>query len=233
MDQQTFLRIDEHPTIAEMPACERPIDRLYVFGAAALSSTELLAIHITSPNAVHIASRLIAEYGSLYEVARSSPSQLERFQGIGHTTAARIGATSEIATRLAAHRVPDLYQIHSPADAANLLMPEMQLLEQEEMRVLILGTKNHVLATTTVYRGSLNTSLIRICELFREPIRRNAATIVVAHNHPSGDPTPSPEDVNVTKQIVAAGELLDISVLDHIIIGCNRFISLKERGLGF
>ncbi len=112
-------------------------------------------------------------------------------------------------------------------------MTEMGLLEQEQLRVMLLDTKNRVTATETVYQGSLNTSLIRVGELFREAIRANCAALIVLHNHPSGDPSPSPEDVAVTRQIVQAGQLLDIEVLDHLIIGRQRFVSLKERGLGF
>ena len=112
-------------------------------------------------------------------------------------------------------------------------MSAMSMLEQEELRVMRLDTKNRVQGTSEVYKGSLNTSLIRVGELFRDAIRYNSAAVIVAHNHPSGDPTPSPEDVAVTRQIAEAGRLLDIEVLDHLIIGHQRFVSLKERGLGF
>ena len=112
-------------------------------------------------------------------------------------------------------------------------MTEKGLLEQEQLRVILLDTKNRLLATPTIDEGSLNTSLIRVGELFREAIRTNCASLIVLHNHPSGDPTPSPEDVAVTRQIVDAGKLLDVDVLDHLVIGRQRFVSLKERGLGF
>lgn len=121
----------------------------------------------------------------------------------------------------------------SPGDAANLLMSEMMFLEQEHLRLILLDTRNRVLSMPTLYVGSLNSSVVRVGELFRAAIRENAAALIVAHNHPSGDPSPSPEDVNVTRQLVRAGKLLDIDVLDHIVIGQQRFVSLKERGLGF
>jgi DNA repair protein RadC len=124
-------------------------------------------------------------------------------------------------------------QICSPADAANLLMLDMAHLDQEHLRLVLLDTKNRVLASPTVYKGNVNTSVIRISEIFREAIRHNSTSLIVAHNHPSGDPTPSPEDVRVTRQIHEAGKLLDIDVLDHLIIGQGRYVSLKERGLGF
>ena len=139
----------------------------------------------------------------------------------------------ELGRRLLISAPDERLQIRSPADVANLLMLEMGLLEQEHLRVILLDTRNRVLAVTTVYKGSLNSSMIRVGELFREAIRRNSAAVIIAHNHPSGDPTPSPEDVAVTKQVVQAGKLLDIDVLDHLVIGQGRFVSLKERGLGF
>jgi DNA repair protein RadC len=123
--------------------------------------------------------------------------------------------------------------IHSPADAANLVQYEMSALEQEELRVILLDTRNRVLAVETIYRGSLNSSQVRVGEVFRTAIRRNSANLIVVHNHPSGDPTPSPDDVAVTRAIIQAGKLLDVEVLDHVVIGRGRFISLKERGLGF
>jgi len=123
--------------------------------------------------------------------------------------------------------------VKTPADAATLF-GDMGMLEQEEMRTVLLDTKNHVLATPTVYSGSLHTTVIRVTELFREAVRQNCAAIIVVHNHPSGDPTPSPEDVAVTREIVQAGKILDIDVLDHLVIGAGaKFVSLKERGLGF
>src|SRR5436190_3100952 len=112
-------------------------------------------------------------------------------------------------------------------------MLEMGLLDQETLRVVILNTKNQVIKFSDVYRGSLNSSLVRIAEVFKEAIRVNAAAIIVAHNHPSGDPTPSPEDVRVTEEIVSAGKLLEIEVLDHLIIGERKFVSLREKRLGF
>lgn len=123
--------------------------------------------------------------------------------------------------------------IQSPNEAAALLLYDMGALEQEHLRVMLLDTRNRLIRTAEVYRGSLSSSVMRVGEVFRDAVRANAASIIVAHNHPSGDPTPSPEDVSVTKAIVEAGRLLDIEVLDHIVIGMNRFISLKERGLGF
>ena len=121
----------------------------------------------------------------------------------------------------------------SPADAAALVSYEMSALEQEHLRVMLLDRRNRVLETVEVYKGSVNSSQVRVGEIFKEAIRKNASCIVIIHNHPSGDPTPSPDDVAVTRAIVQAGKLLDVDVLDHLVIGQGKWVSLKERGLGF
>jgi DNA repair protein RadC len=229
--------VDYSPTIKELPSSERPRERLLHYGVNALSNGELLAIILRTgtggENVVRVAQRLLATFGGLAGLAQASTAELIAEKGLGPAKTAQLKAALELGRRLLVELPEERPQIRSPADAANLVMSEMSLLEQEHLRVMLLDTKNRVLATPTVYVGSLNTSLIRVGELFREAIRANCASLIVAHNHPSGDPTPSPEDVAVTKQIVEAGTLLDIEVLDHLIIGQHRFVSLKERGLGF
>ena len=145
----------------------------------------------------------------------------------------QIKAALELGRRLLVTAPHERPQMRSPADAANLLMAEMSLLSQEHLRTVLLDTRNRVISIPTIYVGSLNTAQVRVGEMFREAIRANCAGMIVVHNHPSGDPTPSPEDVQVTRMIVEAGALLNIDVLDHLIIGRQRFVSLKERGLGF
>ena len=127
----------------------------------------------------------------------------------------------------------ELPKIHSPEDAANLVMHRMSALEQEELHVILLDTRNRVMGVDQVYRGSVNSSQVHVGELFKTAIRRNIPAVIVVHNHPSGDPEPSPDDVAVTRAFVEAGKLLDIKVLDHLVIGNGRFVSLKERRLGF
>ena len=147
--------------------------------------------------------------------------------------ALELQAIFELSRRVHAAAPEERPIVKSPADAANLLS-EMGVLEQETMRTVLLDTKSRVLAMPIVYRGSLHTTVIRVSELFREAVRHNCAALIVAHNHPSGDPSPSPEDVAVTEEIVKAGKILDIDVLDHLVIGAGtKFVSLKERGLGF
>ncbi len=224
-------------TIKELPSSERPRERLLHYGANALSNAELLAIILRTgtrdENVVRLAQRLLSGYGGLAGLARANTAELAAERGLGPAKTTQLKAALELGRRLLAESPEERPQVRSPADAASLVMSEMSLLEQEHMRVLLLDTRNHVLASPTVYIGSLNTSLIRVGELFREAIRANAASLIVVHNHPSGDPTPSPEDVAVTRQIAEAGRLLGVEVVDHLIIGRQRFVSLKERRLGF
>ncbi|MGD2077458.1 MAG: DNA repair protein RadC [Chloroflexota bacterium] len=223
--------------IRDLTAADRPRERLLQVGERALSTAELLAIIIRTgvdgENVVRLSERLLAFFDGLPGLARASVTELQTVKGIGPAKAIEIKAALEVGRRLLASAPEQRAQVSSPADAANLLMSDMSLLEQEHLRLILLDTRNQVLATPNVYVGSLNTSVIRVGELFRYAIKENAAAIIVAHNHPSGDPSPSPEDVQVTKQIVSAGKLLDIDLLDHVIIGRGRYVSLKERGLGF
>ena len=224
-------------TIKELPIDERPRERLLYAGARALSSAELMAIILRTgvggENVLSVAQRLLARFDGLAGLARAGVSELTAEHGIGEAKVAQLKAAFELGRRLLVTSPAEHPQVRSPADAAQMLMAEMSLLEQEHLRLLLLDTKNFVLAMPTVYVGSLNTNLIRIGELFRYALRENCAALIVAHNHPSGDPSPSPEDVIVTRKIVEGGQLLDIEVLDHLIIGRGRFVSLKERGLGF
>ncbi len=229
--------IDYYPMMRDLPCGDRPRERLIHDGATALSTAELLAIlfrvGVGGENVLLLSQRLLAKYHGLAGLARASFADLQGEHGLGEAKVSTLKAAFELGRRLTIASPDDRVQVRSPADAANLLMGEMSMLEQEHLRVMLLDTRNRVLAVPTIYVGSLNTSVIRVGELFREAIRRNAAAVIVAHNHPSGDPTPSPEDVAVTRNIIQAGQLLDIEVLDHVVIGQQRFVSLKERGLAF
>jgi DNA repair protein RadC len=228
---------DYTPMIRDFSLGERPRERLMQVGERALSTSELLAIifrtGVGGENVVRLSERLLVGFGGLPGIAKASLTELQSVNGIGPAKAVEIKAALELGRRLLASAPEQRAQVSSPADAANLLMSDMALLEQEHLRLVLLDTRNQVLSTPTVYVGSLNTSVIRVGELFRHAIKENAAAMIVAHNHPSGDPSPSPEDVRVTKQIVSAGQLLDVDVLDHLVIGHGRYVSLKERGLGF
>ncbi|HRX03743.1 MAG: DNA repair protein RadC [Anaerolineae bacterium] len=231
------IQVEYRPTIHDLPQGERPRERLEHYGAGALSSAELLAIILRvgtgGENVVRVAERLLARYEGLPGLAQATVSELCQEKGIGQAKAVQIKAALELGRRLLVTAPHERPQMRSPADAANLLMAEMSLLPQEHLRTVLLDTRNRVISIPTIYVGSLNTAQVRVGEMFREAIRANCAGMIVVHNHPSGDPTPSPEDVQVTRMIVEAGSLLNIDVLDHLIIGRQRFVSLKERGLGF
>jgi DNA repair protein RadC len=228
--------VEYFPTIKELPEDERPRERLEQCGAAALSSAELLAIILRvgskDENVIRFAQRLLSSHG-LVGLHQLPFSELVAIKGLGQAKAAQLKAAFELGRRLMIAAPHERLTVKSPADAANLLMLEMGALEQEHLKAVILNTKNQVLKVQPIYVGSLNTAVVRVGELFREAIRLNAAAIIVAHNHPSGDPTPSAEDVAVTRQMVEAGKLLNIDVLDHLVICQARWVSLKERGLGF
>jgi DNA repair protein RadC len=225
------------PMMREIALDDRPRERLVQVGERALSTAELLAIILRTgtggENVVRLAERVLAALGGLPGLARASVTEMQAVRGVGRVKAIEIKAALELGRRLMVSAPEERSRITSPGDAANLLMSEMGHLEQEHLRVILLDTRNRVLETPTIYVGSLNTSVIRVAELFRPAIKENAAAIIVAHNHPSGDPAPSPEDIRVTRQIREAGELLDIDVLDHVVIARHGYVSLKERGLGF
>ena len=149
--------------------------------------------------------------------------------GLGAAKASQLKAALEIGRRLGSMQSNEKYQITSPKDAANLVMMEMTYLDHEQMRILVLDTKNQVIDNISRYQGTVNSSVLRAAEIFRPAVVRNCPGVLICHNHPSGDPTPSPEDVAVTRQLVEAGKVLDIELVDHLVIGNHRFVSLKER----
>ena len=217
--------------IQYLPPNERPAHRV-AESAATCTQVELLAALIGGSKQVEIAEQVLKHFRNLRNLQVASVEEIARIRGIGRPTAVRLKAALELGKRLFGEDEPRPY-VSSPADAAELIQYEMSLLEQEELWVLLLDTRNRLTGTTKLYRGSLNSAQIRVGEVFRDALRRNAAAVIVAHNHPSGDPSPSPEDIAITRSIREAGELLDVKVLDHLIIGRGRYVSLKERGLGF
>lgn len=223
--------------ITDMATSERPRERLARLGPEALTNAELVAILLRSGvpglNALQLAQRVLMESGGLTGLHRVSFDELRRYRGLGPAKAAQLKAAVEMGRRLAVATPEERPVIQSPEDAAGLVLYEMGALEREQLRVLILDTRNRLVRTREVYRGSLNSSWIRIGEVFRDAVRLNAAAVIIAHNHPSRDPTPSPEDVAVTKAMVEAGKLLDIEVLDHLVVGQGRYVSMKTKGLGF
>ncbi|MBB6729313.1 RadC family protein [Cohnella zeiphila] len=227
MEQRSYM-------IREIPQDERPRERMIKQGASALKDAELLAILLgtgtRNESAIRLAERIIQECGGLRRFAESSWDELTQIRGVGPAKSLQLQASIELGRRLARSRLPDMIRISRPQDAADLLMEELRHLREEHFVCLFLNTKNQVIGRQTLSIGSLNASVVHPREVYRAAIRRSSASILCAHNHPSGDPTPSPEDVSLTRRLAEAGELIGIELLDHLVIGDNRFISLKEAG---
>ena len=222
----------DQPKLKSMPLREQPAYRV-TQNAHACNLTELMAAVIGGAKQIEIAQDLMTHFNNdIRRLYQAHPAELAKVKGINQATAVRIKAALNLGLRL---NIPNEERptINSPADAAALVQYEMALLEKEHLRVLLLDQRNHVLEIVEVYVGSVNSSQVRIAEIFKPAIARMAPAIIVVHSHPSGDPTPSPDDVAVTRAIVQAGKLLDISCLDHLVIGQGKWVSLKERGLGF
>jgi DNA repair protein RadC len=223
-------------SIHDLPDSERPRERMLTKGAQALTNAELLAIVLRTgtakENVIHLAERILATCKGLAGLAEASPAQLEAIPGLGQTKVTQILAVVELGRRLSVHPTEIQPVINSAEDAARL-MADMGQLPQEHVRILLLDNARRVISTPTIYIGTLNASVLRVSEIFREAISRNSPAIILVHNHPHGDAAPSPEDIELTHNLVAAGQLLDIQVLDHLIIGSRSWVSLKNLGLGF
>ena len=230
--------ISYQPTIRQMPATERPRERLREHGGRYLNNAELVAIllrtGIAGENAINLATRILTEFEGLGGLSRASYAELRGQRGLSDAKTCAILAALELGRRIASLAPEERAQISCPQDAVNLVAAEMADLAQEHLEVLLLNTRNHVVGRRTIYIGTVNSSAVRPAEVLRPAVRENAPSIIVVHNHPSGDPTPSAEDVAVTRDLIAAGKLMDIELLDHLVIGQGgRFVSLKEKGLGF
>jgi DNA repair protein RadC len=229
--------VEYNTRIRELPTSERPRERLRDVGPSALSNAELLAIILrtgsSQRSALGLAAGLLAKHRGLGGLARQTFSDLVREHGVGEAKAAELIATFTLAQRINALQPEERPIIRSPADVMALLGGEMSFLDQEHLRVLLVNVRNQVMAISPVYQGSVNTAQVRIAELFREAVRQNAPSVILVHNHPSGDPAPSKDDVAVTKLAAQAGEIMQVEVLDHVIIGERRFASMKQLGLGF
>jgi DNA repair protein RadC len=219
------------PKVKALPIREKPAYRVAT-GAETCNLAELLAVIIGGSEQIETAERLLARFDTLHKLAGAHVNEIAGVKGVGGQTALRLKASLALGRKLLEPE-DERPQINSPSTAAALLMPRMAQRLQEYLLVITCDTRNRVLDITEVYHGSLNSAAVRVAEVFKPAVQQNAAAIIVAHNHPSGDPDPSPEDVSITRAIVQAGKLLDISVLDHLIIGNPNWVSLKEKGLGF
>ena len=222
-----------------MPDDERPRERLDRLGPQALKTEELLAILLrtgtTRDDVLVIAQRLLRDHGGVRGLGAADLTTLASTHGVGHAKATTIAAAFELGRRLRLDGGDDRPQVTTPEHIAALLHDEMQPLQQEEMRLVILDTKNRVLATPTLYRGTISSAPGRLAEVYRDAIRRNAAHMAMAHNHPSGDPTPSRDDIRFTRDAITAGELLGIDLIDHVVFGHGRgrWVSMRRQKLGF
>ncbi len=221
-----------------MASTDRPRERVRDLGAGVLTNAELLALILRTgsgkQNAVDLATSLLARSGGLGGLARLSYTDLMRERGVGSAKAAELQAVFQLAIRLNALQPEDKLFLRTPIDVHNLLGAEMAILDQEHLRVLLINSRNQLMGMDEVYKGSVDTAFVRTAEVFKEAIRQNAPSLILVHNHPSGDPAPSAQDVAMSKRLIAAGELLEVDVMDHIIIGDRRYMSMKLMGgLGF
>ena len=220
--------------LAELPAFERPVSRILREGPAVCNTTELLQALIGGSKAESIARELMGRYITLGAISHATVIELTHIaHGLGEKCAIRLKAALELGRRSLAPMTDERPQIRTPSDAAKILMVEMSSLEQEEVRILLLDARNRVISNSMLYRGSQTACSVCVGEVFKAAIRHGAPSLIVAHNHPSGDASPSAEDVKLTTNLVKAGKLLDCEVIDHLVIGSMTWVSLKERGLGF
>ena len=225
--------------IPDLPLHERPRERLMKHGSQALTDAELLAILLrtgyTGTSAIDLARNLLQEFGGLDKIAERPLADLVKRKGMGSAKAVQLSAAFSLAQRLAAHRGHEIY-LHGPEDVAGLMREEFRLLDRESFRVLLLNTKNKLIKVHQVSLGSLNASIAHPREIFKEAVLHSAASVILTHNHPSGDPSPSPEDLQTTKRLVEAGRALMIDVSDHVILGKTStsrpkdYVSFREMG---
>lgn len=222
-------------TVKELPEDIRPREKLRLKGPTALSNSDLLAILLRTGNdeetSLELGSRILNAQEGLKKIANLSIEEFEEYRGIGTAKAAQIIAAVELGKRIASTNANARPAINSPADVNLVVAEEMRFLDREHFRCLSLNSKNHLLGVDTVSIGSLNSSIVHPREVFKKAILKSAAAVILVHNHPSGDPLPSKEDKLITKRLFEVGEILGINVLDHIIIGDKRYISLKEEGV--
>lgn len=218
----------------DVPKEDRPRERMLKVGPDNLSNQELISILLGSgtktESVTSLAARVLMHFEGLKLLRDATIEELTAIKGIGTAKGVQLLAAIEMGKRMNRYQPAERYVIRSPEDGANYVMEEMMTLKQEHFVALFLNTKNQVIHRQTIFIGSLNASIVHPREVFREAIRRSSAAVIVIHNHPSGDPSPSQEDIHVTRRLYEAGKMIGIELLDHLIIGDRRFVSLKEKG---
>ncbi|WP_317311249.1 DNA repair protein RadC [Clostridium thermobutyricum] len=222
--------------ILDIPKSERPQEKLISQGASVLTNTELLALilrtGVKGENVINLSQRIINELNGLDGILTASLEDIKSIRGIKNSKGSQILALAELVKRIKTLKTKELNpRISNPKELAKLLYPEMSCLNQEILKLIVLNTKNEIVKTKDVFKGGLNSSLVHPREIFNEAIKSSAASIIISHNHPSGDPTPSKEDIAITKRLSDCGKLLGINLTDHIIIGNNKYVSLREKGI--
>lgn len=221
--------------VMDLPENERPRERLLKYGAEVLSNSELIAVILNngshSENVIALSSRVLKEIGGLNGILALCPQDIIKLRGIGNAKAARLIAVSEIAKRIKSFMAGESIKVTNPGDAAGIVMESMKNFNSEHLRVIMLNVKNIVISVKDVSIGSINEAIVHPREIFVEAIKNSSASIILCHNHPSGDPTPSTEDINITKRLKECSKLIGIELLDHIIIGEGIYVSLKEKGV--
>lgn len=220
--------------LRDFPQDEKPRERLLALGAESLSNHELLAILLRTgtkkESVLQLSNRLLQSFDGLRLLKEASVEELSSISGIGRAKAVHIMAALELGRRVHKLVYEDRYVIRTPEDGAKYLMEDLRFLNQEHFVVMFLNTKNQIIHKQTIFIGSLNASIVHPREVFKEAVKRSAASLICAHNHPSGDPSPSREDIEVTKRLCDCGKMIGIEVLDHLIIGDQKYVSLKEKG---
>lgn len=230
------LYVEKSFTIKELPETERPREKLYNNGPESLSNEELLAIIIRTgsrtESSVELSKKVLSiDSRGLVYLRDTTLEELMEVKGIGKCKAAQILSAIEIGKRINHHMACEKVKINQPATVANLFMDEMRYLQKEHFRIILLDTKNQIIAKEEISIGTLNASIVHPRDVFKIAIKRNANSMILIHNHPSGDPTPSKEDIGITNRLIEVGDLVGIKVLDHIIIGDSNYISFKEKNI--
>ncbi|WP_083991348.1 RadC family protein [Alkalihalobacillus pseudalcaliphilus] len=220
--------------IRDVPVSERPRERMLKDGIHVLSNQELLAILLRTgtknESVLQVAQHVLQAFDGITMLKDATIEEMCKLKGIGVAKAIELSAAIELGRRIHNYMPEERYVIRSPEDVSNYVMEDLRFLKQEHFIALYLNTKNQVLHRQTLFIGSLNASIVHPREVFKEALKRSAASLICLHNHPSGDPTPSKEDIEVTRRLQQAGQVLGIEMLDHVIIGDRKYMSLKEQG---